>query len=136
MALCLRKSSKIWFRNNLPTIIMRVLTMGIYLMVIKLLILGHLQGENIHSTYSWAYESGGGGGQLPSQIRAKQWGKFGQSKKNVSNFGQIKPPAPLNQRVPIRPCTYLFSPIRMTMEQRKTVIRKPFSSTYEITGIQ
>ena len=24
---------------------------------------------------------GGAGGQLPSQIRAKQWGKFGQSKK-------------------------------------------------------
>ena len=25
-----------------------------------------------------------GGGQLPSQIRAKQWGKFGQSKKKKS----------------------------------------------------
>ena len=37
--------------------------------------------------YMQAYEAGGGGrggGQLPSQIRAKQCGKFGQSKKKKS----------------------------------------------------
>ena len=37
----------------------------------------------------------GAGGQLPSQIQTKQWGKF----------GQINPSAHLNQRVPIRPCS-------------------------------
>ena len=48
---------------------------------------------------------GGAGGELPSQIRAKQWGKFGQSmQEECVKFRANQPLYPLNQRVPIRPC--------------------------------
>ena len=42
--------------------------------------------ENLYTCIGVCGGGGGGGrgGQLPSQIRAKQWGQFGQSKKKKS----------------------------------------------------
>ena len=48
-------------------------------------------------------QGGGGGGQLPSQIRAKQWGKSGQSKKKKNKgkiSGKSTPLSPLTEESP------------------------------------
>ena len=51
----------------------------------------------------------GGGGQLPSQIRAKQWGKSGQSKKKKKLCLKFRANQPLSPHTPMRETFIIFT---------------------------